>query len=99
MTSTAGATAGAGGCTQSGRDRVDCLPTPAFVVRLLGAADRVAGDGVTDAATLEAHGGPREDTIDGTPNNDRLFGDEDGDTIHGNSGDDTLDGGAGALPQ
>src|SRR4051794_30586407 len=53
--STLGATSA--DCTQTDANRVDCDPAAAFVVNLLDFDDSVAGDLVTTAAALEAHGG------------------------------------------
>jgi Ca2+-binding RTX toxin-like protein len=82
-------------CTQTDPLRVDCPLTPRFIVNFLGFDDLVAADGVTDATTLEAHGGGGADDLRGTGNADQLFGDDAGDILDSRGGNDTLDGGPG----
>lgn len=80
-------------CTQVSPERVDCPPTPAIVVNLLGFSDLLTTDTLGAVATVEAHGGGGDDRLNGALGVDRLFGDSGKDQLDGKAGSDVLDGG------
>ena len=90
-----GVTSSAAGCTEPDPNRVECDPSPLFIVNFLGFSDALDADQVTGATSVEAHGAGGDDTLEGTQNGDRLFGDDGGDRLEGVGGNDVLEGAAG----
>jgi Ca2+-binding RTX toxin-like protein len=85
---------GAAGCSQPEPTIASC-PGSRFQANLTGTGNFLDGDGVTNGATLEAHGGDGSDTITGTINGDTLLGGAGVDTLNGAAGNDTIDAGLG----
>lgn len=88
-------TAGAG-CLQVSGNEASCGPKYASVVVFLGDGNDTMNQlQYTVIASLEVHGGPGNDTINGSPVGDKLYGDEGNDSVNGFDGNDQTYGGAG----